>query len=298
MSGALGILIALVIYKTTLVLNRLLPYKNKTETRLFFGLLTHFLLVFGLLVLFFFLYDKAVFNTQNFSQFYQPILIKLAIIIFILVLFYEVIYFAMYSYYSYATLQIETVKQERKQVELQLNALKSQLSPHFLFNSLNTISSLIYKNQQKAKLYIRKLATMYQYTLQSYDAKLVTVEEELLFLQSYTYLLQTRFEEKFDCSIHIADDVLSTKIPPLTLQILVENAVKHNVMSNKEVVKVQITSFDDVIVVENNLTQTPKNITSFNIGLKNINARYLLLFGKGIEVIKSNRFTVKIPVVR
>ena len=291
-------LVALVIYKTTLVLNRLLPYKNKTETRLFFGLLTHFLFVFGFSVFFFFLYDKAVFNTQNFSQFYQPTLIKLAIIIFILVLFYEVIYFAMYSYYSYATLQIETVKQERKQVELQLNALKSQLSPHFLFNSLNTISSLIYKNQQKAKLYIRKLATMYQYTLQSYDAKLVTVEEELRFLQSYTYLLQTRFEEKFDYSIHIADDVLSTKIPPLTLQILVENAVKHNVMSNKKVVKVQITSFDDVIVVENNLTQTPKNITSFNIGLKNVNARYLLLFGKGIEVIKNNRFTVKIPVVR
>ena len=88
-------------------------------------------------------------------------------------------------------------------MELQLKSLKSQLSPHFLFNSLNTISSLIYKDEIKAEMFIRRLAKMYDFTLKSYHQKLITVQEELDFVASYNYLLQTRFEDKFTCSISI-----------------------------------------------------------------------------------------------
>ena len=244
------------------------------------------------------LYNKYHHSDISLNITYHYVLIKIAILFFILILIYEVIYFALYSYYSYATLQIETVKQERKQIELQLNALKSQLSPHFLFNSLNTISSLAFKNKKKAERFIRRLANMYDYTLKSYNSKLISLSEELSFVNSYLFLLETRFENKFKCSITISENLLESKIPPLTLQMLIENAVKHNQLSKKIPLEISITTDENYITIQNNLTEKQEKITSFNIGLKNINSRYLLLSNKGIIVINNNSFTVKIPILR
>ena len=293
-----GVLIAFAIYKSTNVLNKLIPWQNQTGNRLFAGLLVHFIIAFSISVGLFYLYDLLFVKTEAFSTVYKSIFIKIAIILFITVLIFEVIYFALYSYYSYATLQIETVKQERRQIELQLKALKSQLSPHFLFNSLNTISSLIFKDESRAENFIRRLAKMYDYTLKSYNQKLITLREELEFVASYKYLVQTRFENKFNCDISISDDLLETKIPPLTLQMLVENAVKHNQLSEENPLQVSITSTEKEITIHNNLTEKPKKVTSFNIGLKNINARYVLLSNQAISITNGQSFTVKIPVIR
>jgi LytS/YehU family sensor histidine kinase len=223
---------------------------------------------------------------------------KLGIVLLILVLIIEIIYFALYSYYSYTSFQIETVRQERKQIELQFKALKSQLSPHFLFNSLNTISSLVFKDKTKAEGFIRKLAEMYQYTLQSYQTQLISLREELDFVNSYQYLLQTRFGTKFQCTIEIDEELLASHIPPLTLQMLLENAVKHNVLSEEDPLKVQVTSDKKYIIVKNNITKKPQKVSSFQIGLKNINARYLLLREEGIAVSNGESFEVKIPLIR
>lgn len=293
-----GMLVALVIYKSTRALNKLIPWQTQTGNRLFVGLLIHFIFAFSFTIGLFYLYDKLLIQTPAFGTVYESVFIKTAIILFISVLIFEVIYFALYSYYSYATVQIETVKQERKQIELQLKALKSQLSPHFLFNSLNTISSLVFKDENKAENFIRRLANMYDYTLKSYNQKLITLREELEFVESYKYLVQTRFENKFTCSISIADDLLETKIPPLTLQMLVENAVKHNQLSQEKPLQVSIRSTEKEIIIHNNLTEKPKKVTSFNIGLKNINARYVLLSNQAISITNGEKFTVKIPVIR
>ena len=293
-----GVLITFVIYRTTKFLNKLISWQTQTGNRLFAGLLVHFIIAFVFAVGCFYLYDKVFTQTPEFGKTYEAVFIKIAIILFIAVLIFEVIYFALYSYYSYATLQIETVKQERKQIELQLKALKSQLSPHFLFNSLNTISSLVFKDGKKAENFIRRLANMYDYTLKSYNQKLITLGEELEFVESYKYLVQTRFENKFTCNISISDDLLETKIPPLTLQMLVENAVKHNQLNEQNPLQVSITSDKNSITIHNNLTEKPKKVTSFNIGLKNINARYLLLSHQAISVTNGQNFTVKIPVIR
>ena len=212
-------------------------------------------------------------------------------------LFYSLIYFALYSYYTYATLQIATIEQERKQIDLQLKALKSQLSPHFLFNSLNSISSLIFSNTERAETFIRRFAKMYQFTLDSYNEKLIPLEEEINLVHAYSYLLETRFENKFTCQIEIPEEIRDSKIPPLTLQMLVENAIKHNIMSIGNPLTIKIVTLGNYIYVKNNTTEAPKNTTSFNIGLSNIHDRYMLLHGEGIVIEKKDGFTVKIPII-
>ena len=298
LSGFCGVFIALIISKSAKILNNTLPWQTQTGNRLLVGFIIHFLIAYLVAFGLFYSYSIWFVELQNFSLIYKAALIKLAIILLILTLIFEVIFFALYSFYSYSKFQIEKVKQERKQIELQLKALKSQLSPHFLFNSFNTISSLIYKDENKAEIFIRRLAKMYAYTLQSYYRKLITIKEEILFVESYIYLLQTRFQDKFTCKIIISDDVLLTKIPHLTLQILVENAIKHNQLSIDTPLEIVISSTENNIVIVNNITESPKNITSFKIGLKNINSRYLLLINKAISTIKTNNFTVQLPIIR
>lgn len=297
LTAVLGIGAAFLLSKTTIFLNRLLPFYNNIGVRLFVGIIVHFAFVFSIVFASFYFYQFFFFEVTTFFERYTSALIKLAIILWIWILIFEVIYFALYSYYSYSKFQIATVKQERKQIELQLKALKSQLSPHFLFNSLNTISSLVFKDTKMASQFIRRLAKMYDFTLKSYHKKLITVQEELDFVNSYIFLLQTRFQNKIHFTVQIDDSILTTKIPPLTLQMLVENAVKHNQLLVNTPLEIQILAEKTVIIVENTITEAPKNVTSFNIGLKNINSRYLLLVNKAISIVKGNTFKVQIPII-
>lgn len=292
-----GISSAYLIFITAVQLDRFLPWHKSEGNRLLVGVFVHFIVALGWSVLLLYLISSFFSESMNFETIQELYLIKLSILLFILILIIEIIYFALYSYYSYTTFQIETVRQERKQIELQLKALKSQLSPHFLFNSLNTISSLVFKDKEKAEGFIRKLAEMYQYTLQSYQQKLITLKEELDFVDSYQYLLKTRFGDKFQCEVEVDSELYDTKIPPLTLQMLIENAVKHNVLEEENPLKIQVSIDSKYIVVRNNITRKPKKVSSFQIGLKNINARYLLLHEEGIIVTNGENFQVKVPVI-
>lgn len=292
-----GITSAYLIYITALWLDKILPWYKHEGNRLLVGILLHFILSFVWIILIGYAGVRIFEVDPVLEEAYRQSLVKVGIILFILILIFEVVYFALFSYYSYTTFQIATVRQERKQIELQLKALKSQLSPHFLFNSLNTISSLVFKDKVKAEGFIRRLADMYQYTLKSYQKKLTTLQDELEFVDSYRYLLEIRFGKKFQCSIHIDEKLNHTSIPPLTLQMLLENAVKHNVLEEEDPLIVEITSDDKYITIKNNITRKPKHVTSFQIGLKNINARYLLLHKEGIAVSNGKNFEVKIPVI-
>ena len=297
LASFIGILITVIVSQTIKLINRFFPYHNQTGNRLFIGLLTHFILSFLLVIGFFYLYRLFFFDEVSFYKTYNSAIIKLGIILFILTIIFEVIYFALYSYYSYSKFQIESIKQERKQIELQLNALKSQLSPHFLFNSLNTISSLIFKDEKVAETFIRRLAKLYDFTLKSYNYKLITLQEEIDFVKAYVYLLQTRFKDKISVAINLENELLLSKIPPLTIQMLVENAVKHNQLNIEKPLEIKISSINKEIIIENNITKTPNKVTSFNIGLNNINERYLLLINKNISIIKDDKFIVKLPII-
>ncbi len=296
-AGFVGIINAYAFYLLSNFLDKLLPWHKQEGNRLLAGIFIHY--ISSLILTFSLLYLGGLLFPDNleFSSMYQAYAVKLSIVLFIMMLIFEIIYFALYSYYSYTTFQIETVRQERKQIELQLKALKAQLSPHFLFNSLNTISSLVFKDKGKAENFVRKLAEMYQYTLNSYRIKLTSLEEELEFVKSYIHLLETRYGNKFHCDVQIPSSILQTKIPPLTLQMLIENAVKHNVLHEDNPLKVKIYYDKKYISVTNNVTEEPKHVTSFKIGLKNINTRYLLLHTEGILVTNGSTFEVKIPIL-
>ena len=297
LSCLLGILVSYLVYYVTLKLDKLLPWQTELASRFVVGIILHFIVVLTVVSLLLYIYTNYIINVVDTTTNISNILIKLAIILFILTLIYTVIYFALYSYYAYTRLQIETITYERKQIDLQLKALKTQLSPHFLFNSLNTISSLIYRDPKSAETYIRGLGKIYSYTLKSYYTKFVTLQEELDFVSSYLILLETRYEKRFTCNIVIPEEIRNTKIPPLTLQMLIENAVKHNQMDVNNPLHIDIYHEKGHLIAKNNITTKPNNITSFNIGLKNIEERYALLGNASVSIVKDENFVVKIPVL-
>jgi sensor histidine kinase YesM len=297
LSILLGVLIAYLVYYITLKLDQFLPWQAQLANRFISGIIVHFVFVYSVVWLLFKFYTNFKSKPINEAVVNANISIKLAIILFILTLIYTVIYFALFSYYSYTKLQIESITYERKQIDLQLKALKAQLSPHFLFNSLNTISSLIYRNPKSAESYIRGLGKIYSYTLKSYYTKFVTLSEELDFVTSYILLLETRYENRFSCNIKLPEEIMATKIPPLTLQMLIENAVKHNQMDTNSPLHIELFYENRQIIVKNNITTKPNKVTSFNIGLKNIEERYALLGNANVLIKKDENFVVKIPIL-
>ena len=173
------------------------------------------------------------------------------------------------------------------------------MSPHFLFNSLNTISSLIYKDDEVAEQFIRNLAEAYKYTLKSYDKRLVSLKDELHFVKAYQDLLVTRFQDALQVTIDVESHLLETAIPPLTIQLLVENATKHNIINADMPLHLEVANENKYLVISNNKTKCPENVRSFKIGLKNIDRRYELLTGQNIQVINATSdFCVKLPIIQ
>ncbi len=295
--GLLGICIAYVTYGVTRLLNAWLPWKSQSGGRLLAGIIANAMLAYVMVWvaerLYFLLSKNEIYLFQGESQ----LGLKILILIFFISLIYNVVYFALHSYYEYAKGQLITLQLERQQTELQLAALKSQLRPHFLFNSMNTISALLTKDTDLAERYIRQLASSYQYMLNNYKRKLVSVKEELQFVEAYSFLLKTRFEDSVQIDIDLHDLVLDSKIPPLTLQMLVENAVKHNQMSADQKLYVKIGHGEKKIHVSNNKTSRPKKVDSLHIGLDNIAGRYELLTHKEIEIVDDEDFTIKLPII-
>ncbi|RZJ67464.1 MAG: sensor histidine kinase [Flavobacterium sp.] len=216
------------------------------------------------------------------------------------VAFSGVIYFIEY-YFSIlferqtATLEIEQLKKEK--LEAQLDSLRQQISPHFLFNSLSTLQTIV--PDAASRNYILQLSNVYRYLLAFNDNHLATLREELEFMNSYVYILKERFEDAFDVDISIDANLLGKKMPPLALQLLVENAIKHNVVSMEEPLHVKITnSGHGFLTVSNRILPRLSAEPSTGKGLENIETRYRLLSGKSIEIDdKSGYFTVRIPLL-
>lgn len=296
-TAILGICIAYTAYFSNAAINTMIPWRQQPGLRLLAGILIHTLLsavlVYGTL----WGYERLYSESSLFVEDTNDVLIKIGILLFCAALVYNVIYFAIYSYYHYSKGQLLALQLKRKQTQLQLNALKSQLSPHFLFNSMNTLSSLFQKDTEKAETFIRALGNSYEYVLNKYDDPLVTVGEELTFVNSYCVLIRTRFGEYLTLDLNLPAQVLESKIPPLTLQMLVENAVKHNVMGPSSPLTLTIGADTGKITVTNNKTAKRPKMESLRIGLRNIASRYELLTDKTIEVTDTDIFKVQLPII-
>lgn len=191
-------------------------------------------------------------------------------------------------------LEVEKLKQE--QLRAQLFILKEQLSPHFLFNALNTLSLMT--NERVVNEYIDKFADIYRYSLKHQQKNMILLSEELEFVNSYLYIMKTRFENAIKIDIHIDKAILNSQIPPLTLQLLAENAIKHNIVSVSEPLELCIYNTENELVVENSYRPKTSIEHSGGMGLENIRTRYWLLFRKEITIeINQSKFIVKLPIV-
>ncbi|OIN55527.1 sensor histidine kinase [Arsenicibacter rosenii] len=196
-------------------------------------------------------------------------------------------------------IQVQKASLEKETVLAQFTALKNQVSPHFLFNSLSILSSLVHINPDLSEQFIDQLSRAYRYILDQKDNDRVSLKTELTFIKSYTFLLKIRFEDSFDVRIELPDGFGDQySIAPLTLQLLVENAVKHNRMTPKEPLLVTITANKGYLIIRNRLQPREQIETSTGVGLQNIINRYRLLTDQLVIVgEQEGAFVVKIPLL-
>lgn len=178
------------------------------------------------------------------------------------------------------------------------DALKNQLDPHFLFNSLNVLTSLIDEDAAQAQKFTTSLSKVYRYVLEQKNKDLVTVDEELAFAKTYVRLLKMRFEDSIVFDILEKGSDAEAKIVPLSLQLLLENAVKHNVVTSAKPLRIKVYEQGGMLCVSNNLQEKQVVKKSSGVGLKNIQERYHILSNKEVQIEKTtSEFTVKLPVL-
>ena len=300
-TGIFGILQLWLFYKISQWLNERIPLEKQFSTRIILDFLinTTFGIITSGVLLMAILYFMSHMPVAEIWLSYKESFLTLWILVVVLVLMYNIIMLVFYAYYHHAEGQISDIKIERKQLKLQFEALKSQLSPHYLFNSLNTISSLIHQDPDRAEDFIRRLADTYHYILNTHQQQLITLEKEIEFVRAYYYLLCVRYQEGLNLEINIPDQLLGYKVPPLTVQILVENAIKHNVFSKNRPLNIYLGVIDNIgLKVVNNKTQRPEVVKSTHIGLKNIERRYSFFTKRKIKIIDSKDFEVNVPIIK
>lgn len=186
---------------------------------------------------------------------------------------------------------------QRESMTATYESLKSQVNPHFLFNSLNALTNLVYEDPDKAVKFIKQLSEVYRYVLETRDKELVSLEEELKFLESYAFLQKIRFGNKL--LIEITLDGVKSRVAPLALQMLFENAVKHNEISDDKPLRIKLFAESNFLVVENTFqARTTTAESSSGLGLDNICKRYQFLSNVPVSIKQaSTTFTVKLPLI-
>ena len=190
----------------------------------------------------------------------------------------------------------ELEQRKNKALYAQIETLQNQIKPHFLFNNLNAVTSIIPKNPDQAIQFIYQLAKVYRYILDHQQEELVPLETEIAFAEAYLFLMDIRHKNR----LHITWDIPSTKgnVPPYVLQLLLENAIKHNIISKQKPLYIRLVRKGDVLLVSNNLQTKKAEGASWGIGLKNIKERYQLLSDKTIVVRENTKnFIVEVPIL-
>ncbi len=226
----------------------------------------------------------------------NPIVTYIATLILcaLVIILYEAISFYLQLQQTVA----EKAQLERQNVESQLEGLRNQVNPHFLFNSLNTLAYLIPEAPEKAVRFLQQLSNVYRYVLESREAKIIPVTKELEFLDAYVFLLKERFGDNLRVSVKGLEQNANFSIVPLSFQMLFENAIKHNVISVEKPLTIEVFPENGHLIVRNNLQKKNQVMDSTGVGLSNIRSRYRMLTGKEVEVIASQQyFTVALPIM-
>lgn len=290
----------LTVWETNRILEKNIDYLNNLFKKKIHVLALHFVLsnffifIFTivpsyLLAKYFFLYNS--------EEMWLPIKLMLTYAMRVN-LFLNTVNFVSYYLKALRETQVEAEQFKKISVQAQFESLKNQINPHFLFNNMNVLSTLVYKDQQIATEFILQLCKVYRYLLQNYNKELVELDEELDFIKSYLFLLQIRYGDNLHISIDIPANELKLSIVPAALQMLIENAIKHNIVSKKKPMTISISSEDKYLIVTNTLQLREVREVSTNLGLNNINKRYEYVSRQSITVEQTDDlFTVKLPMI-
>jgi hypothetical protein len=212
-----------------------------------------------------------------------------------------VVTLAFHTFYFYKAYQESRLKEQKiiaGTANAKFESLKNQIDPHFLFNSLNVLSSLIEENPENAQQFTTSLSKIYRYVLEQKDKELVTVSEELAFAKTYMKLLKMRFENSITFELPNDFDNADAKVVPLSLQLLLENTIKHNVVSENKPLHIKIYIKDNFLVVENNLQKKEVLQDRKGVGLQNIVSRYAILSERKVLIDETKEtFAVYLPIL-
>ncbi len=207
---------------------------------------------------------------------------------------------AVWFYFNEHRLQVqqtEELKNISAQAEIQL--IKSQINPHFLFNNLNVLSTLVMKNSDEANEFIEQFSKVYRYILTNHQTDLVPLATELEFIKPYIFLLHKRFASSLDIQIELDEKIDHYFIVPATMQMLVENAIKHNVVSKSKPLSISIVQNDDEIIISNNLQRRESVVQSTKLGLENIKKRYKSVSDREVVVSDGHQqFSISLPLLQ
>ncbi len=223
------------------------------------------------------------------------LLIPVIIVSMMTMAIYEAIYF-------YTRLKISIRQEEQSKqviVEAQLDALKNQAQPHFFFNTLNTLKDIIDQNtKEEAKDFVDKLSDIYRFILDKRDTNLITLDDEINFSKAYAHVQKERFGDNLHIHWNISPDILSKAVIPMSIQLLLENAIKHNVVSRSKPLTIEIKNVGNKIIVSNPLQPKTTQLPSTKLGLENISRRYALISETPVEIINDNTFfEVRLPLI-
>lgn len=235
------------------------------------------------------IFPKYGFNTMILMYEFRAILINLTIYMFL---------YLLYQSYNSQQISLELEQIRTDNLHAQYELLKQQINPHFLFNSLNTLKSMIDIKDESSGDFVVRLADFYRFTLDNRKLDLIPLKKELAILDAYVFLLISRFEDGIEFKIDIQEELLNSYIPPFTLQLLCENCIKHNIVSLAHPLIIKLYSEDEYIIIENNFQ--PKNTPqeSTGIGIENIRERYRHFAEKELIILQNDiNFTVKLPIV-
>ncbi|TDX10476.1 sensor histidine kinase [Flavobacterium sp. S87F.05.LMB.W.Kidney.N] len=203
----------------------------------------------------------------------------------------------LFQNYQTQKMGLELERTHAVNLGAQYELLKQQVNPHFLFNSLNTLKSMVEIQDPQSADFILKLSDFYRFTLESRKLDLIPLKEELQILDSYVFLLKARFEDGFVLINEVDQKQYESVVPPFTVQLLIENCIKHNVVSLEKPLRIKLYSENDFLVIENPI-QLKRGVLSTGVGLDNINNRLMHLIHKEIQIDKTETiFKVKIPMI-
>jgi hypothetical protein len=278
-------------------LDEIFSKERFNRKRILIGFIGSFIISVGVIFLLR-IFEDVIIEGSSLALFFEKEKFSNYLVTIIITFIVTLAFHAFYFYKAYQESRLKEQKIIAGTANAKFESLKNQIDPHFLFNSLNVLSSLIEENPENAQQFTTSLSKIYRYVLEQKDKELVTVSEELTFAKTYMKLLKMRFENSITFELPTDFENHDAKVVPLSLQLLLENTIKHNVVSENKPLHIKIYIKDNFLVVENNLQKKEVLQDRKGVGLQNIVSRYAILSERKVLIDETKEtFAVYLPIL-